>query len=92
MWSYLYVDDLPTCVSVSNLLRNSLGIIDSYTEDDLMEVIQIFLRVDVATGGCHFYFSPAAMQLGNIVGAQPYRGSLPDMEACELFLSGHFLT
>ncbi|MFQ1996311.1 hypothetical protein ACK35E_02795 [Aeromonas veronii] len=92
MWSYLYVSDLPTCVSVSTLLRNSLDIMHSYTNPDLMRVIQVFSRVDVATGGIHFYFSPAAMQLGNIVGAQPYGDSPPDMEERELFLSGHFLT
>ncbi|WP_279449508.1 hypothetical protein [Aeromonas hydrophila] len=89
MWSYLYVGDLPTFVSVSALLTNSLDIIDSYTDADMMAEIQIFLRVDATTGGFHFYFSPAAMQLGNIVGAQPYRESLPALDERELFLSGH---
>ncbi|MFB2865723.1 hypothetical protein [Aeromonas sp. MdU4] len=92
MWSYLYVSDLPGCAKICKELRFSLHVMRLYTEPSKLSSIQIFSRIDVQTGGVHYYFSPAAIAIGNIVGAQPYGDSPLDIGEIEPFLSGHFLT
>ncbi|MGY3911159.1 hypothetical protein ACW5XW_07615 [Aeromonas piscicola] len=91
MWSYLYVSDLPECASVSALIRNSLEIMHSYTESNVMAAIQIFSLVDTATGGVHYYFNPAAKQIGDIVGAKPCDVPCLGFQENEIFLAGSFL-
>lgn len=65
MWSYLYIRDFKEFTDVSDVIRESLSTLKSGTDDQ----VHVFPRLDGVTGGVHYYFSPGAKEVAELVGA-----------------------
>ncbi len=70
MWSYLYLSDFKAFTDVSNVIKDSLNALKCGTAYGSSEEVHVFPRLDGVTGGVHYYFSPGAKEIAEMVGAK----------------------
>ncbi|MFB2865722.1 hypothetical protein [Aeromonas sp. MdU4] len=70
MWSYLYLTDLKEFRTVSDVIRDSLSALKCGSNNGSSEPVHVFPQLDGLTGGIHYYFSPGAQDVAELVGAK----------------------
>ena len=70
MWSYLYVNDFKEFTAISHVIRERLSNLKCGSDKGSSEPVHVFPRLDGVTGGIHYYFSPGAKDVAELVGAK----------------------